>query len=154
MKHIFIIIISCFIASANGATTQTLNPNYDAELAASLGADDYGMKSYVLVVLKSGSNKSENKEEKSKAFTGHFTNMNRLVAEKKLTVAGPFGQNDNDFRGLFILDVTTLAEAKKILETDPAIKANFLSTELYKWYGSAALATYLQASDKVWKHKP
>lgn len=30
------------------------NPNYDAALARKLGADDYGMKRYILVILRTG----------------------------------------------------------------------------------------------------
>ena len=32
----------------------TPQQEYDAKLAASLGADDYGMRQYVLVILKTG----------------------------------------------------------------------------------------------------
>lgn len=133
---------------------QELNPNYDADLALKLGADEYGMKSFVLVVLKTGANKSTNAEVRSDAFAGHLKNINRLVEDNKLIVAGPFGQNESDFRGLFILDAKTLDEANKLLQTDPAITAGYLKAELYKWYGSAALSTYLEASDKVWQRKP
>lgn len=40
---------------------QQKNPIYDSVLAAKLGADDYGMKKYVLVILQTGK-----KEEKIK----------------------------------------------------------------------------------------
>lgn len=154
MKLIFIIAMFSFVFLTEAVMAQTSNPNYDSKLAAKLGADDYGMKNFILVILKSGSNKSANKEAKDKAFSGHLNNINRLVDENKLIVAGPFGENNNDFRGLFILNVTTLEEAKSLLETDPAISAKFLKAELFKWYGSAALSTYLEASDKVWKINP
>jgi hypothetical protein len=45
-------------------------------------------------------------------------------------------------------------EAKELMQTDPAIKADLLDVELYDWYGSAALPEYLDASDKIWKEKP
>ena len=130
------------------------NENYDAKLAKKLGADDYGMKSYVFVTLKSGSNTSTDTDQRSTSFRGHLKNIRKLVAENKLLIAGPFGQNDSDFRGLFILNVTTIKEAEKLLESDPAIKAGYLKADLYEWYGSAALSEYLSASDKVWKIKP
>jgi len=133
---------------------QTSNPNYDAKLAEKLGADDYGMKGFVLVILKTGSNNSTDKEAKNSAFRGHFDNINRLVDENKLIVAGPFGKNDNTFRGLFILDVATINEAKALLQLDPAIKEGYLKPELYNWYGSAALSEYLEFSDKIWKINP
>lgn len=40
------------------------------------------------------------------------------------------------------------------MQTDPAIKAQLLATELYPWYGSAALAAYLEESDKIWLKSP
>lgn len=127
------------------------NPNYDSKLATKLGADDYGMKKYIFVILKTGSNESEDKALKDSCFSGHLNNINRLVKEKKLIVAGPMVKNEKSYRGIFILDVSTLEDANLLLETDPAIKAKFLEPELYEWYGSAALSEYLEASDKVWK---
>ena len=130
---------------------QKTNPNYDSELATKLGADDYGMKKFVFVILKTGSNESTDKVLKDSCFTGHMKNINRLVEEKKLIVAGPMVENKKSYRGIFILDVSTIEEANRLLQTDPAIKAGFLEPELYSWYGSAALSEYLEASDKVWK---
>ena len=130
---------------------QKINPKYDADLAKKLGADDYGMKSFIFVILKTGTNTSENKTNKDKAFAGHMNNINKLVKENKLIVAGPMGKNDKSYRGIFILNVATKEEAKKLLQSDPAIKAKYLEPELYEWYGSAALSEYLKASDKVWK---
>lgn len=136
------------------ATAQTTNPNYDAELAASLGADDYGMKSYVLVILKTGPTTSEDKEFIGRCFRGHMDNIGRLVDEGKLIVAGPLGKNDLTYRGIFILNVKTVEEAAELLQSDPAVKEGLLAAELLPWYGSAALGEYLPYSDKVWKVKP
>ena len=77
-----------------------------------------------------------------------------MVKDKKLIVAGPIGENDNNYRGIFILDVKNIQEAEMLLQTDPAIKANYLEPELYNWFGSAALAAYLEDSDKIWKINP
>ena len=76
-----------------------------------------------------------------------------MVKEKKLVVAGPFGKNDLTYRGLFILNVKTIEEAKTICETDPAIKEGIFDVELIPWYGSAALGEYIKASEKVTKFK-
>jgi uncharacterized protein YciI len=149
MKLIFSILI--IIVLFNVANAQKTNPNYDPALAEELGADDYGMRYYVLVILKTGSNVPEDKELRQQSFAGHMQNINTLVEEGKLIVAGPIDKNELTYRGIFILDVTSIDDAKKLLETDPAIKEGFLDTELFKWYGSAALPEYLEASDKVWK---
>ena len=81
-------------------------------------------------------------------------NIQRLVDKKKLIVAGPFGENDKTWRGLFILDVKTVEEAAALVQTDPAIKAGIFAVDLVPWYGSAALPEYLPASDKIWKEQP
>lgn len=130
------------------------NPNYDAKIAAKYDGDEYGMKSFVLVMLKTGSNKTEDKAKISELFNGHMANINRLVEEKKLIIAGPIGKNDKSYRGIFILDVANIEEAEALMQTDPAINAKLLAAELYPWYGSAALAAYLEVSDKIWQKSP
>lgn len=134
--------------------TMNKNPNYDARLAEKLNADDYGMKKYVLVILKTGTNQSEDKDFIGKCFRGHLDNINRLVKEGKMIVAGPLSNNDKTYRGIFILNVSDFDEAKQVLEHDAAIKEGLLDMELFTWYGSAALPEYLPFSDKIWKAKP
>lgn len=135
-------------------TAQGNNPKYDSTLAKSLGADDYGMKSYILVILKTGDNKTTNKDFVQKCFRGHLDNISKLAETGKLIVAGPLGQNENSYRGIFILNTASLEEANELLQSDPAIKEDLLRAELYNWYGSAAIAEYLPYSDKIWKLKP
>jgi len=136
------------------AMTQTKNPNYNEELAKTLGGDDYGMKKYIFVMLKTGSNTTAEKAERDSLFRGHLDNIHRLVEENKLIVAGPLGKNDKTYRGIFILNVTTIEEATQLVETDPAVKEKLLEAEIIEWYGSAALPEYLKAADQIWKEKP
>lgn len=124
---------------------------YNKALADSLGADEYGMKSYVLVILKTGPSKEKNKTVIDSLFKGHLANIGRLAKENKLTVAGPLEKNNKNYRGIFILNVKTVEEAKVVLQTDPAVKAKLLDAELYGWYGSAALPMYLPYVDQVQK---
>ncbi|HOZ86753.1 MAG TPA: YciI family protein [Bacteroidia bacterium] len=128
-----------------------MNPAYSKTLADSLGADDYGMKKYVLVMLKTGKSTMDNKAKKDSLFAGHMKNMLRLVEMGKLVVAGPLKKNDNHYQGIFILNVKTKEEASALLLSDPAISAELLDPELYEWYGSAGLAMYLKYHDKVKK---
>jgi len=135
----------------NSSWGQTQNPQLDSALAKKLGGDEYGMKNYVLVILKTGPNTTKDKTFIDSCFLGHLNNIKRLAALNQLVVSGPFGKNDKSFRGLFILNVKTTEEANLLLATDPAIKAELLKPELYPWYGSAALPEYLPAHDKIWK---
>lgn len=130
------------------------NPIYDADLAKQLGADEYGMKMYTFVVLKTGPNQVTNKDSAAFLMRGHLDNITRLAEDSLLTVAGPFGPNDLQYRGLFILNVATTEEAETLLSTDPAIAAGVFETEIIPWYGSAALPTYLENHEKIEKTRP
>ena len=122
MKNTFLILL--FITNFNLLFSQEINPVYDEKLAKSLNADEYGMKQYVFCILKTGSNTTAAAEEKSNLFKGHMANINRLAQEGKLVVAGPFLKNDRNYRGIYIFNVSTIEEAKVLVATDPAIKAN------------------------------
>lgn len=138
------------IASLFGTlAAQTENPSYDPELAKTFGADDYGMKSYMFVILKTGPVAVQDKVLRDSLFAGHLKNIGRLADEGKLIVAGPFGKNDKTYRGIFILDVQTIEEAEALLQTDPAISEKLLDTEIFSWYGAAALRDYLKTQEKV-----
>lgn len=149
----YLLLIVSFFVFAQLTSAQTVNPDYDSTLAKKLGADDYGMKSYVFVILKTGSNTTTDKAFIDSCFSGHMANIVRLVNEGKLIVAGPLGKNDNTYRGIFIFNVTTIEEARKLVETDPAVNSKLLEADLYNWYGSAALPEYLEASQKIGKYK-
>ena len=148
MKKLFLLLIAMNFFSQVSFCQD--NPSYDKALADSFGADEFGMKMYILVILKTGSNTSKDKAAADSLFKGHMLNMGRLSAEGKLIVAGPLWKNPKKYRGIFILNVKK-EEAMAILETDPAIKAKLLKPEVYEWYGSAALSAYLPYHDKVQK---
>jgi hypothetical protein len=160
MKHILILtllILSNLAFGQSSSIKDTLisNPNYNKVLAEKLSGDEYGMKNYFLVILKTGENTTMTKELISESFRGHMKNINRLVEEKKLIIAGPLEKNENNYRGIFILNnVKSIQEAKDLLQTDLAVKNGLLDYEIYTWYGSAALPEYLPFSDKIWKSKP
>jgi uncharacterized protein YciI len=141
-----ILFAFCFILDA-----QTENQAYDSTLARKLGADDYGMKTYVLVILKTGPNKMEAGPERDKLFSGHMANINKLADEGKLVIAGPMGKNEKTYRGIFILNVKTTEEAKELLKDDPTIKEKIFDVELFEWYGSAAISEYLKVAKRIEK---
>lgn len=113
-------------------------PVYDAALATKVGADDYGMKKYVMAFLKSGKVKIEDEVKRKELQTAHLKNIQRMALEGKLVLAGPF-MDKQEIRGIYIFNVATVEEAKKLTETDPSIQAGTLEMELHPWYGSAAL---------------
>lgn len=125
---------------------------YDAELALKLGADEYGMRSYVMVILKTGPANITDELRRKELFAGHFSNMGDLAKKGKLVLAGPL-MDAGDKRGLFILNVTTIKEAKDIVQTDPAVAAGIFTPEFTKYYGSAALMQINDIHKKIQKTK-
>ncbi len=113
-------------------------PPFNAALAKELGADDFGMKQYVMAFLKEGENRSMDSATAANLQIAHLKNIMRLANEGKLIVAGPFLDNQ-PVRGIYIFNVKTIEEARELTSTDPAIKAGSLQMELRPWYGSAAL---------------
>ena len=125
-------------------------PAFDAELASTVGADEYGMRSYVLVVLKTGPTPMPAGPERDEMFKGHFANINRLASQGKLALAGPFDGVDG-WRGLFILAVRDIEEARKLTATDPVIGSGEMVAEYHRYYGSAALMLVNEGHGKVAK---
>lgn len=91
-----------------------------------------------MALLKRGSNRSTDKATVAKLMRAHLDNIKRLAAAGVLVLAGPF-LDQGELRGIYIFKVKTVEEARKLTETDPAIKAGSLIMELHPWYGSAAL---------------
>jgi uncharacterized protein YciI len=125
---------------------------YDADLARAVGADERGMRSYVLVVLKTGPTPMPAGKDREEMFKGHFANMNRLAAQGKLALAGPFDGVDG-WRGLFIFAVAEIDEARKLTATDPVISSGEMVAEYHKYYGSAALMLVNEQHKKVAKKR-
>lgn len=129
-------------------------PAFDPELAKRLGADERGMKMYVLCILKTGPKDGEVQgEARKEVFAGHFANIGRLADEGKLAVAGPFGKNEKAYRGLYIFNVSTIEEAEKLVVLDPAVKAGVFVPDLTLWYGSAAMMVVSDTHKKIEKPK-
>lgn len=125
-------------------------PTYDEALARSLGADDYGMRSYVLAILRTGPNPLSPGEERTAMFRGHFANMKRLAAEGKLVLAGPLDGVDGR-RGIFVLAVSDIEEARRLVATDPVIALGEMTADFHAYYGSAALMTINDLHGKIAK---
>ena len=125
---------------------------YDAALAARLKADDNGMKTYVMALLKAGPNRNRPREEAQKLQAAHRANINRLAAAGKLVLAGPFA-DDGELRGIYVFDVATVAEAEALTKTDPAIQAGQLVMELHPWYATAGLMTIPELHSRIEKKK-
>ena len=125
-------------------------PAYDAQLASQLGADERGMRQYVMVILKTGPTPKPKGPERDAMFKGHFANIQRLADQGKLALAGPFDGADG-WRGMFIFAVKDIDEAKQLTATDPVIASGEMVAEYHQYYGSAALMQVNQTHKRIMK---
>jgi uncharacterized protein YciI len=130
-------ILLAFTCAA-GAQSEVPSAAYDESLAKSVGADERGMRSYVLVILKTGPNKAPAGPERDEMYRGHFANMKRLSDAGKLVQAGPLDGVDG-WRGLYVFAVADIEEAKALVATDPVVAKGEMVPELHRYYGTAAL---------------
>ena len=123
---------------AQAQTPVPASPTYDAALAKRVGADARGMRHYVLVILRTGPTPMAKGEARDAMFEGHFANITRLAKAGKLALAGPFEDNPDGWRGLFVFAVETVDEARALTQSDPVIRNGEMVAEYHPWYGSAA----------------
>ena len=142
-------------ADDTAAATPPTNPEYDAALAQRVGADEMGMRKYVLVILKTSATPVPKGPERDAMFRGHFANMKKLSDAGKLAFAGPFGDKnagEGSWRGMFVFAVPTIEEAKVLTATDPVLQQGEMVAEYHELYGSASLMlvpeTYLKVAKK------
>jgi uncharacterized protein YciI len=129
-------------------------PVADAALAQRLGADQRGMRGYVLVILKTGPVRVPDGEARKAMFAGHFANMERLSKAGKLVLAGPFDKDPAGWRGVFVFAVDDIEEARRLVATDPVIVNGEMVAEYHPWYASAAMMMIPEIHARVAPQQP
>ena len=143
---------ACLLCAQPALAQRAAAPVHDAELAKAMGGNDNGMRSYVLVILKTGPNKMAEGPARSKMFEGHMANINRLAGEKKLVLAGPLDGVDG-WRGVFVLATPDIEVAKTSVATDPVIISGEMVAEYHKFFASAGLMGVTDIHNKFIKKK-
>jgi uncharacterized protein YciI len=148
MKALLALLLALPLTLPMSAAAQT--PAYDEALAQRTGANENGMRSYVLVILKSSATPVPKGEARDAMFRGHFANMKRLSEAGILKVAGPLdGQQGR--RGIFILAVPDVETAKAHVATDPVIVQGEMEAEYHRFFSSAALMLIPELAPQVTK---
>jgi uncharacterized protein YciI len=92
------------------------------------------MKQYFFVLLRRGPDYSQSKAEAEKIQEGHMAHIRATAESGQLQIAGPFDDENGDWRGILIYDVKTFDEAKALCEADPAVKAGRLVCDIHGWW--------------------
>ena len=93
----------------------------------------YEMKQYWLVLLFSGSQRSQDTATAAKIQKAHINNIERLAAEGKIIMAGPMGDKGS-LRGIFIMDGKDSTEIAGHIKVDSAIVTGRLRFEIHPWW--------------------
>lgn len=121
-KTIIIITILLFSSSAFAQEKNKIEEKYE-------------MKTYYLVFLKKGPNRSQDSVTTHKLQEQHIAHLDKMANEGKLDICGPLLEN-GDIRGICIYNVTTKEEAEKLANQDPMIKAGRLIAEIHPFYSA------------------
>jgi len=111
---------------------------YDAALAARLGADEYGMKNYVLCFLKPGKQRLMMVSELETLDTKHLQYLQQQVDKGLLVMMGMF-PDGGEFYEQLVFNTEDTAVANSIMRQDPKVQAEIVVPEFHRWYGPAAL---------------
>ncbi len=123
-----------------------------AQAPAESTATHFRMAVYYLVLLHRGPTYTDRPSaEQTKIFRGHMDNIRRLGDAGKLVLAGPF-EDDGDLVGVLVFKVDSLAEAKQLVTTDPAIRSGRFTAEIHPWYAPSGLRTDATQADSAPRH--
>lgn len=86
-----------------------------------------------MVFLRKGPHRNQDSTVAAKIQEGHLANIRLLADAGKILVAGPF-DNDEDLRGIFIMNCKDSLEAVSLVNTDPAVKAGRLIFDIKAWW--------------------
>ena len=148
-KAILFLALSTIATIVQAETPAAASPSFDAALAKRVGADARGMRHYVLVILKTGPTPMAKGRARDAMFEGHFANITRLAKGGKLALAGPFEDNPDGWRGLFVFAVETVDEARALTQSDPVIRNGEMVAEYHTWYGSAAAMLLPELHERI-----
>lgn len=129
MKTSKIILLICFILAGSGLFAQKKN----------LIEQKYEMKTYYLVFLKKGANRTQDSVTVSKLQEQHIAHLDKMASDGKMDICGPLLE-DGDIRGICIYNVATKEEAEKLANDDPMVKSGRLKVEVHPFYSAKGVS--------------
>lgn len=102
-------------------------------------AEKFEMKTYYLVFLKKGENRSQDSITASKLQEQHMAHLTKMYETGKMDICGPM-QEDGDIRGICIYNVATKEEAEKLANEDPMVKSGRLKVEVHPFYSAKGVS--------------
>lgn len=93
------------------------------------------MRTYFVVLMMRGeANPAPATADGAAVMKAHLASMTALAEARTLVGAGPIADRESTLRGVFVLNVETRAEAERIANDDPAVKAGRLKPVVLAWF--------------------
>ena len=114
-----------------------------AALMACMGAGAVGtpvaaqdkMVTFYLCLLVTPANPAKAPADMAQLQIDHLANLKRIMESGKGVIAGPIAE-EGPLRGILVLRVNSVDEARAIVDTDPAVKAGQLAIEIHPWFAA------------------
>lgn len=124
------LILSFLVTSAVGLNAQR---TFDVTIADST----YHMKQYWFVLYSTGADTAKlDSTASATLLNAHLAHQDQQAKRGLIAIAGPYGKNDADWRGLLLYDCETQEEVEGYLRQDPMVKAGRLAYTIAPWYGA------------------
>ena len=131
-----ILLFILFIIPASYFAQVNVSPEGFETFQYQEGDTTYTMKKYFFCMLESVPNRdSISKEEIARIQAGHLAHLAELGKEGKICLAGPF-QDGGDWRGIVVYNVSTLEDARRLAEKDPAVVNKRLAVKIVPWWAA------------------
>ena len=114
-----------------------------AALVTSMGAGAVGtpvaaqdkMVTFYLCLLVTPANPAKAPADMAQLQIDHLANLKRIMEGGKGVIAGPIA-DEGTLRGILVLRVNSVDEARAIVDADPAVKAGQLAVEIHPWFAA------------------
>lgn len=133
MKQATLLLLICLASGALRAQEVLKDERGFEYFEMKEGDTTYVMKKYFFVMLNSGPNRSQTKEEVAELQKQHLAHISWMATNGYVDLAGPVESQD-DFRGILVFNVPTREEVEKLAAMDPAVKAGRLVMKIYPWW--------------------
>lgn len=134
LRSLLVILLLSYAYSSSAQELQIDSLGFET-FEMTEGDTTYLMKKYFMAFLKAGPTRDQSEEHAKVIQAGHMAHINILAEEKKITIAGPFG-DDGEVRGILVFNVPTQEEVEALVAQDPAVKAGRLILEVHPWWAA------------------
>ncbi len=137
MKKIILslVLLTTLISFADAQVKRAEKPPREKERI-----DEGEMKTYIMVFLKEGPNRKQTEKEAAEIQKNHLDHLTSMYQEGLLIMAGPF-QDEQKIKGILVLNLAEIEQAKALINEDPAVKAGRLIAEYHLWYTKSGTVT-------------